>query len=93
MTVIPADSPQGNTRNPYIKNYSFRFDFGGRWGQCDVLMTAVSGHLTDAKFGPEYNKWDHPPPVALFSAPIRVQVDDVWILCGKQLGKLLTKFI
>lgn len=39
-------------------------------------MTCVSGHLTNAVFPPEYERaWDHPPPLALFRAPVHVKVD------------------
>ncbi|KAL2074796.1 hypothetical protein VTL71DRAFT_8575 [Oculimacula yallundae] len=66
------------TRNQYIKNYTFTFDFGAAlgWGNCDVVMTAVSGHLTNAKFDDQYDNWEDPPPAALFSAPVRIKVDD-----------------
>lgn len=68
-----------NTRSTYIKNYSFSFDFGGRWGVCDVVMTAVIGHLTQAQFDEEHGKdWNFPPPQSLFSAPVRVNVVKVW---------------
>ncbi|KAK2630158.1 hypothetical protein QTJ16_000978 [Diplocarpon rosae] len=64
----------GNTRVTFVKNYTFTFDFGGQWGNCEVTMTAVSGHLTDITFGPEYEKdWQNPPPQRLFNAPIRDQ--------------------
>ena len=68
---------QENTGNPYIKNYIFNFNFGQPWGECNVVMTAVSGHLTSVGFGPECKDWHHPPPERLFSAPVYVKVDDV----------------
>lgn len=71
---------QQNTRNQYIKNYTFTFDFQQSWGPCDVTMTCVSGHLTNAKFPEEYRNWSHPPPEALFTAPVIISVDDVCIL-------------
>lgn len=44
-------------------------------------MTAVSGHLTQARFDDEYEQnWDHPPPESLFNAPVRVKVDDVLLV-------------
>lgn len=70
-----------NTRNQYIKNYCFEFDFGRPWGRCEVTMTAVLGHLTKTEFGPEYKNWYHPPPDTLFSAPILTCVDDVRSPC------------
>ncbi|CAL3964791.1 unnamed protein product [Diplocarpon coronariae] len=66
-----------NTRVTFVKNYTFTFDFGGQWGNSEVTMTAVSGHLTDTTFGPEYEKnWEDPPPQRLFNAQVRVQVVD-----------------
>lgn len=40
-------------------------------------MTAVLGHLTSTLFGPEYKNWNHPPPLALFNAPIVTSVAEV----------------
>ena len=71
--------PQHNTRNQYIKNYSFDFDFGDQWGQCSVTMTAVTGHLTSVEFTAEYKNWSHPPPESLFTAPIITSVHEVGI--------------
>lgn len=68
---------QHNTGNPYIKNYSFDFDFGPPWGRCDVTMTAVLGHLTSMDFGPEYKNWTFPAPDRLFDAPTSTFVADV----------------
>ncbi|KPM37779.1 DNA topoisomerase 3 [Neonectria ditissima] len=65
-----------NTRNQYIKNYSFDFDFGSPWGQCSVTMTCVTGHLTNAEFTPDYKNWSHPPPETLFHAPVVTNVYD-----------------
>ncbi|PSS22396.1 hypothetical protein M430DRAFT_49524 [Amorphotheca resinae ATCC 22711] len=64
-----------NTGNTYIKNYSFTFDFGPPWGNCNVVMTCVSGHLTELTFGPDYNDWSYPPPERLFDAPVRTTID------------------
>jgi DNA topoisomerase-3 len=42
------------------------------------VMTCVSGHLTEARFDPEYEQdWQYPPPESLFGAPVRVKVDRV----------------
>ncbi|RKF65640.1 DNA topoisomerase 3 [Erysiphe neolycopersici] len=64
-----------NTGNQYIKNYSFTFDFGRQWGACNVVMTSVSGHLTEARFPDDYKNWEYPPPESLFEAPVRVVID------------------
>ncbi|KAF4997853.1 hypothetical protein FDECE_11971, partial [Fusarium decemcellulare] len=60
----------GGSHTTYIKNYSFDFDFGQAWGKCSVTMTCVTGHLTNVDFTREYKNWSHPPPEALFNAPI-----------------------
>ncbi|UKZ88380.1 uncharacterized protein TrAFT101_004138 [Trichoderma asperellum] len=65
-----------NTRNKFIKNYSFDFDFGQPWGSSSVTMTCVTGHLTNVEFTNEYNNWSHPPPESLFTAPIVKNVHD-----------------
>lgn len=70
-------SLQRNTRNQYIKNYCFQFDFGHPWGLCEVTMTAVVGHLTSVNFEPGYKNWKHPPPVTLFNARIVTSIADV----------------
>ena len=57
-----------------MKNYSFSFDFGAPWGQCEVTMTSVLGHLTAVEFPPEYKKWQFPPPESLFDAPVKDEV-------------------
>ncbi|KAH7041203.1 DNA topoisomerase [Microdochium trichocladiopsis] len=65
-----------NTDEKYIKNYVFDYDFGGRWGKCEVTMTSVLGHITSADFPPDYKRWESPPPEALFSAPINITTPD-----------------
>lgn len=61
-----------------MKNYCFDFDFGQPWGNCSVVMTCVSGHLTEAKFPAMYERdWSNPPPEALFNAPVNVEVGEV----------------
>ncbi|KAL2181757.1 DNA topoisomerase [Thermothelomyces heterothallicus CBS 202.75] len=63
-----------NTRDAYIKNYTFDFDFGPPWGHCSVTMTAVKGHLTTVEFPGDYKQWEYPPPDRLFDAPIMTVV-------------------
>ncbi|KAG5919766.1 hypothetical protein E4U42_006424 [Claviceps africana] len=65
-----------NTRNKYIKNYSFDFDFGPSLGPCSVTMTCVTGHLTNVEFTSEYKNWSYPPPESLFNAPIVTSIHD-----------------
>ncbi|TVY47592.1 DNA topoisomerase, partial [Lachnellula occidentalis] len=65
-----------NSGNQYIKNYCFDFNFGGRWGNCNVVMTSVVGHLTGADFDQEHRRdWNYPPAETLFSAPVYITVD------------------
>ncbi|KAK4157959.1 DNA topoisomerase [Chaetomidium leptoderma] len=59
-----------NTRDAYIKNYSFDFDFGAPWGHSSVTMTAVKGHLTAVEFPGDFKQWEYPPPDRLFDAPV-----------------------
>ena len=68
---------QRTTDEKYIKNYVFDYDFGGRWGKCEVTMTSVLGHITSVEFPPDYKRWESPPPESLFSAPIKVITPDV----------------
>lgn len=41
------------------------------------MFTCVSGHLTNAQLADGYNDWYHPPPKALFDAPVVVKVAEV----------------
>jgi len=69
---------QAQSRAQYVMNYTFTFDFGPPWGNCNVVMTAVSGHLTEAKFPNEFEQdWNYPPPDSLFAAPVNVKVAEV----------------
>ena len=49
----------------FIKNYKFTSRFP-EWGECDVVFTSVSGHLTEADFDTQWRKWTQCQPVALF---------------------------
>ncbi|EEA27641.1 DNA topoisomerase [Talaromyces marneffei ATCC 18224] len=59
----------------YVKNYVFSFNFGGAWGNCEVTMTSVIGHLTGLEFGKEYKGWTSCPPSLLFEVPVFENVD------------------
>ncbi|KOS18766.1 DNA topoisomerase 3 [Escovopsis weberi] len=65
-----------NTRNKFIKNYGFDFDFGASYGRCAVTMTCVTGHLTNVEFPPDFKNWSHPPPESLFDAPVIKNVSE-----------------
>ncbi|KAI1097527.1 prokaryotic type I DNA topoisomerase [Jackrogersella minutella] len=65
-----------NTPEKYIKNYVFNYDFGQPWGNCQVTMTSVLGHLTSAVFPPDYKSWEYPPPERLFDAPVNIIISE-----------------
>ncbi|KAB8297152.1 hypothetical protein EYC80_002533 [Monilinia laxa] len=73
-----GNAQSSNTRNKYIKNYSFTFDFGGQWGNCNAVMTSVLGHLTTLDVAPSHKNWTSPPPEDLFfgAQVIESVVDD-----------------
>ncbi|CCE88873.1 Piso0_001663 [Millerozyma farinosa CBS 7064] len=56
-----------NSRNKYVKNYDFKFDFPGV-GLCDVTMTSVMGHITNIDFPTQFS-WGKCNPGRLFDAP------------------------
>ncbi|TPX12062.1 uncharacterized protein E0L32_007177 [Thyridium curvatum] len=75
-----------NTRSKYIKNYVFHFDFGPPWGDCEVTMTCVTGHLTSLEFGPDNKDWKFPPPESLFTAPVFTAIDDDKKVIAENIG-------
>lgn len=60
--------------NQYVKNYKFTFNFPA-WGNCDVTMTSVLGHLTGLDFDERYRQWASCQPGQLFDAPTRIVID------------------
>ncbi|OWB58565.1 DNA topoisomerase activity protein [[Candida] boidinii] len=56
------------SRNKFIKNYDFNFDFP-QWGWCDVTFTSVAGHITQIDF-PKNCSWGSCLPNKLFEADI-----------------------
>ena len=92
MEEYKTNVEQVNTQNTYIKNYKFTYDFGGQWGNCNVVFTCVSGHLTETQLGDGYNNWHDPGPKALFNAPVVVRVAEVSVFhCA--CPKVCTKFL
>lgn len=62
--ILSKNSCQtGNSKNKYIKNYTFRYNFR-EWGTCDVVMTSVAGHLLEKRFANGY-EWGKVPHDAL----------------------------
>lgn len=62
--------------NQYVKNYQFKYNFPA-WGNCDVTMTSVVGHLTGLDFPQQFRGWTSTPPANLFDAPVEVKIDPV----------------
>lgn len=61
--------------NQYVRNYEFTFNFR-QWGNCNVVMTSVLGHLTSLDFEPHYKAWRSNPPSVLFEAATVTSVDN-----------------
>ncbi|GAB7357976.1 hypothetical protein MBLNU230_g0143t1 [Neophaeotheca triangularis] len=59
----------------YQKNYEFHYNFQ-TWGQCDVTMTSVSGHLLGQDFASQYRGWRSCDPSVLFEATIVPTLDE-----------------
>ncbi|KAF2764694.1 prokaryotic type I DNA topoisomerase [Teratosphaeria nubilosa] len=59
----------------YVKNYEFNYHFP-QWGNCNVTMTSVMGHLTSHDFDPQYKGWNSCDPSALFEARIDTYIED-----------------
>ncbi|KAI9102732.1 DNA topoisomerase [Phlyctochytrium arcticum] len=56
------------TGHMYVKNYSFSHTFNGQ--PCQVVMTALLGHIMETDFPQEYKNWQSMPPMSLFEANI-----------------------
>ena len=63
-------SNQRNTRNKFIKNFDFLYP----QINATFTVTAVSGHLMEHVFPPNYKGWHSCDPYALFDAPVVTQV-------------------
>lgn len=63
------------TANKYTRNYDCTFTFPG-WGQCDVTVTSVAGHLFSTDFPQQYRSWHSCTPAELFEARIVSGVSD-----------------
>lgn len=74
--LLTVPNAQHNTQSKYVKNYAFSFNFGPPYGDCEVTMTCVSGHMTKLEFGPEVKDWKYPPPEHLFTAPVHTVIPD-----------------
>jgi DNA topoisomerase III len=82
LLTLMQRSIQGNQ---YVKNYEFDFAFGAPWGNCQVTMTSVLGHITGNDFTEQHRRWMSCPPGALFDAPITDYVVEVRV-CRAKFG-------
>ncbi|KAJ3276880.1 DNA topoisomerase 3-alpha [Terramyces sp. JEL0728] len=57
-----------STGSKYIKNYEFNHMYQGR--NCEIVMTALMGHLMETDFPPEYRQWNNFTTPQLFTANI-----------------------
>lgn len=74
------------TDNKFIWNYEFAYN-SPVWGPCDMTVTAVSGHLTDIKFSPPYDKFDS-DAFQLFKAPIVTNITQDGQKIARNIQKL-----
>ncbi|KAF2139686.1 uncharacterized protein K452DRAFT_300213 [Aplosporella prunicola CBS 121167] len=54
----------------YTHNYEFSYNFGGRWGNSQVVFTSVAGHITEQEFTESHRSWSSCRPAQLFDAPV-----------------------
>ncbi|CUM63196.1 uncharacterized protein PRCAT00000765001 [Priceomyces carsonii] len=73
-----------NSRNKYIKNYDFTFNFP-RVGVCNVTMTSVAGHIMNIDF-PQTYQWGKCIPGRLLDAPIieKISRQDIYDNISKE---------
>jgi DNA topoisomerase-3 len=63
-----------DTKIKYVKNYTFNFRFP-QWGECEVIFTAVSGHILTTQFVSGF-EWGKVPHESLLSCPITQEYTD-----------------
>lgn len=80
---VPARNIAGHQ---YVKNYEFTYNFP-RWGACNVVMTAVSGHLVSQDFEDRYRGWKSCDPSQLFEAKIETYVADDKVPLAKNIER------
>ncbi|TID29175.1 hypothetical protein CANINC_002132 [Pichia inconspicua] len=68
QTLSKGNFQTNNSKNKYIKNYTFQYNFR-EWGNCDVVMTSVAGHLLEKRFANGY-EWGRVPHDALLTCPV-----------------------
>lgn len=59
----------------YNKIYDFNYTLRN-FGECQMVMTSVSGHLNNYDFTGDYRRWNACEPDTLFSAPIVTTVNE-----------------
>lgn len=62
------------TKNKFIKNYDFTFNFKPEVGNCQVTMTSVVGHITGLDFPAQYS-WGNCAAGKLFDASLTEIID------------------
>lgn len=58
-------------------NKVFEFEYSIRGQPCHMMMTSVTGHVTELDFDERFRKWNSCDPADLFHAPIRKSVPQV----------------
>ncbi|KAI8618717.1 DNA topoisomerase [Chytriomyces sp. MP71] len=72
LSVRSGEYLTRSTDNKYVKNYLFDSTFRGQ--PCSVVMTSVSGHLTNIDFPAEMGNWSAVDPDACFQAQVVTSV-------------------
>jgi DNA topoisomerase-3 len=70
----------------YVMNYEFEYEFPHQ-GRCNVVMTAVAGHVSGCDF-PDNFAWGKVNPGRLFEAPIVEKANEDQQLVAKNIAKL-----
>ncbi|GMM28874.1 DNA topoisomerase 3 [Martiniozyma asiatica (nom. inval.)] len=76
-----------NTSVKYVKNYKFNYFNHPLWGNCDVTMTSVAGHLTEHQ-PVEGNGWGQIEPEFLFKCQIERIVNLKMLKIAENISKL-----
>lgn len=72
-----GSSQQRRGVSQYNANFSFDYDLGNGRGRARMVVTSVTGHLMETKFGDAFKGWHSCDPAALFfDAPVIKFVPD-----------------
>ncbi|ODQ60673.1 hypothetical protein WICANDRAFT_61239 [Wickerhamomyces anomalus NRRL Y-366-8] len=75
-----------NSTYKYVKNYEFSFNFP-QFGNCNVVMTSVAGHLTGLDF-PDNYAWGKCNAGKLFEAPVKFSMSKEQTQIAKNIENL-----